>query len=191
MRVAILFTGGVESTALIEHALKENITFDLIHIVHNNRSGAENVFCKQIAKYYDKELFEVSIRKDRFDEQYSRSYRDIVAWLPIAMMATVKGKYNQVWFGNHKGEMDHTDSWSMFDAWNIMVKLRGINDSTKLKSPLMELTKVQQYSIIPPIVKKMIVGCEHLTVDEENNPVFCGYCGKCREWKKYNIVRDA
>ena len=72
-----------------------------------------------------------------------------------------------------------------------MVKLRGINDSTKLKSPLMELTKVQQYSIIPPIVKKMIVGCEHLTVDEENNPVFCGYCGKCREWKKYNIVRDA
>ena len=47
MRVAILFTGGVESTALIEHALKENITFDLIHIVHNNRSGAETIFCKR------------------------------------------------------------------------------------------------------------------------------------------------
>ena len=67
MRVAILFTGGVESTALIEHALKENITFDLIHIVHNNKTFAETVFCKQIADYYDKELYEIVLRKDLYD----------------------------------------------------------------------------------------------------------------------------
>ena len=191
MRVAILATGGVESTALIEHAIERNLTFDLLHFVYSNRSGVETLFLRSIAKYYDKELFEVSVRKDLYDERYNNGFRDMVAWLSIAMHAIPKGHYDQLWFCNHQGEMDGTSSWKMFDAWDIMMKLNGTGKITKLKSPLMELTKNEQYSMIPPKVKKMIVGCEHLLIDDDGEPIFCNKCGKCREWKKYNIVRDA
>jgi len=190
-RVAILFTSGVESTALIEHAIKENVQFDLVHAEYSNKSWNETPHCKNIAVHYDKEVYTLAVRNDRFNEDYPDVHRDVVLWLGYSMGALQRANYDEVWFGNHRGEMDDTNSWKMFDAWDIMIELGGMNHTTELKCPLMELTKHEQWCMIPDNIKPLCVGCEWLTNDDNDNPILCGKCGKCREWENNNIVIDA
>ena len=79
-KVCILFTGGAESTALCEHALKEDVVFDLVHIIHNNRSSAEMINGEKIAMYYEKVVYNIQVISDLFDERYVRHYRANMVW---------------------------------------------------------------------------------------------------------------
>lgn len=183
-RVCILFTGGAESTALCEHALQEDVIFDLVHMIHNNRSSAEMINGDKIAMYYEKVVYNIQVIADLFDERYVRHYRDNMIWLGMAIAKIPRGLYDEVWFGTHKGEIETAPT--LFDMWDNAMSLGG--EDTIIRTPLSALTKEEQYSIIPDEIKKLVVQCEYLTL-KDGKPVKCNDCGKCREWQK--LVKDA
>ena len=181
-KVLIMFSGGVESTALLQHAVEQDYDITLVHVTHNNRSHKEMSACRGIVHHlapYTK-LYEVLISKDEFDLDYQKGYRDVSIWLSTAMSIVGRGEWDEVWYGTHshdgKGKVP-----DMEQSWNAMMKVLRLD--TILTSPLTLISKLNLYKMLPKKIKECIVYCQVIPKGAWNKP--CGECGKCQEFKQY------
>ena len=67
--IMILYSGGVESTALVVHALKQEHNITLIHVIHNNKSQKEHTACRGTSyKHFGNlPVLAITIQKNNFD----------------------------------------------------------------------------------------------------------------------------
>jgi len=181
MKVLVMLSGGVESTALVNHAINNGIEVECLHAVYNRKTITEGIFAKQICEYYNVPYFEATFSNERFNQKYSKIPRkDSVWWAAALLTSAPLGGYNEVWFGMHLEEMSMTASGPI--GMNLM--LSSVDCEAKLDSPLSKHTKQQQWNSLPDEVKQLVTGCGQ-RFSKDDKP--CGKCEKCEEWKKFAI----
>ena len=181
-KVLIMFSGGVESTALFQHAINQEYETTLMHATHNNVSHKEFTACRGIvhdlAPYTN--LHEVLISKDGFDLEHRGSHPDVAIWMSVAMACVGRGEWDEVWYGNHNKDNQHKVA-NMEESWYAMMKILKLD--TILVSPLRLKSKLDLYNSLSPKTKRSIVYCSVIPKGAWNKP--CGECGKCQEFKQY------
>ena len=177
MKVLIMYSGGVESTALIQHATKWGHNIDLLHVTHNRSSTNEMAS----AKLMGNRLFELQLIKPEIDKHLTDKHKDVVMWMSGAMMVAAKGDYQEVWHGKHSMDPGLPSIPLMTTSWNAMMKILELK--TKLLAPLHEYSKRAQYDMLTSYQKSCIVSCRGGNYDAP-----CNKCVKCQEFKQ--LVED-
>ena len=179
--IMIMYSGGVESTALVVHALKQEHNITLIHVIHNNKSQKEHRACRGTSyKHFGNlPVLAITIQKNNFDLKYGHQHRDVSIWFAVAMMIAGRGAWDEVWYGTHN--KDNQDKIpNMEKAWDAMMDI--IERKTKIISPLRNKSKLDQYNMLTPEVKECIISCAVIADGARNEP--CGECMKCQEFKQ-------
>jgi 7-cyano-7-deazaguanine synthase in queuosine biosynthesis len=169
----ILFSGGVESTALLTIAEKQDILLLSDLPFKNYQTGYDRAKCEQIADYFGNRIvfYECSMPDD------GNKWQHQIHWLMTAAHLYVNSRddITEVWHGrsqdeNRKMSSHKVDTYSKHEeAWRIL------NPKIKLFKPLEFLSKKQQWNLIPDDVKPLVNSCIY------NNK--CGTCSKCKEFK--------
>ena len=180
-KILIMFSGGVESTALLQHATDLEHDVSLVHVIHNNKSAKELSACKGIVSTFPHaKLHSVELIKHSFDNLYGNPYRDVATWLGVAIAMVGRADFDEVWYGTHN--LDSTGKIADMDiAWYSMMDILELN--TRLESPLTTKSKLDQYQMLSSKVKQRIVSCAVIPKGVWNEP--CGECNKCMEFKHY------
>jgi 7-cyano-7-deazaguanine synthase in queuosine biosynthesis len=167
----ILFSGGVESTALLTKASKDDIVMtirdtspDDYYTYHPNRIEEVARAMKVQIQYTD---LKIPIHKKQFVYQ-------LWTFIPVAIMWVSRfPEINEIWYGLNNME----PSVSAKDDFEKCIKIWKIAfPQINLRFPLRRFSKEQQWSMIPKHIRPLITTCLN------NN--FCGTCRKCIELKK-------
>lgn len=188
MRI-ILFSGGVESTAMLEMMDEDDILLtykDKYFIGHSNIDGVpENL--KAIADYYKKKVhyFELHFSKNNIIHAHNTTHLIPIAGMLVHRYPQIK----EVWFGLSKDDMykmTYKELGTYALGWyHDEVFLHFWNEvfpNVPLYSPVKDLTKVQLWEMIPDEIKKYTVSCELLEGSLADGGG-CGDCWKCHEQK--------
>ena len=169
----ILFSGGVESTALLTIAEKQDILLLSDLPFAKYQTGYDKSKCEQIADYFGNRIifYECCMPDDGDKWQHQ------IHWLMTAAHLYVNSRNDitEVWHGrsldeNRKMSSQKIDTYARHEeAWRIL------NPKIKLFKPLEFLSKKQQWNLIPDEVKPLVNSCIYA-----NN---CGTCHKCKEFK--------
>lgn len=173
MAVLIMYSGGVESTALIQYAISQEVDYTLAHLTHNIKSQNEMTACLG-------DVHEVVISKPTFDQQFTNPHADIALWLSTAMQIVGRGNFDEVWFGAHSRD-NHDKIPMMQSTFRHMMKILKIQCT--LNAPLMYMDKIDQYRSLTYDQKRSIVSC-----NKGINTDPCGHCDKCEEFNQH-VVR--
>ena len=168
----ILFSGGVESVAMLTKASKDDIVMTIrdtspnhYHTYHPNRIEEVARAMKVQIQYTD---IKIPIEKSKgFVHQ-------LWTFTPIAIMwASRFPEINEIWYGLNNTEpsaLAKDDFEKCIKIWKIAFP------QINLRFPLRRFSKEQQWSMIPKHIRPLITTCLN------NN--FCGTCRKCIELKK-------
>jgi 7-cyano-7-deazaguanine synthase in queuosine biosynthesis len=169
----ILFSGGVESTALLTIAEKQDILLLSDLPFAKYQTGYDKSKCEQIADYFGNRIifYECCMPDD------GEKWQHQIHWLMTAAHLYVNSRddITEVWHGrsqdeNRKMSSQKIDTYARHEeAWRIL------NPKIKLFKPLEFLSKKQQWNLIPDEVKPLVNSCIY------NNE--CGTCHKCKEFK--------
>jgi 7-cyano-7-deazaguanine synthase in queuosine biosynthesis len=168
----ILFSGGVESIAMLTKASKDDIVMTIrdtslnhYHTYHPNRIEEVARAMKVQIQYTD---IKIPIEKSKgFVYQ-------LWTFIPITIMwASRFPEINEIWYGLNNTEpsaLAKDDFEKCVKIWKIAFP------QINLRFPLRRFSKEQQWSMIPKHIRPLITTCLN------NN--FCGTCRKCIELKK-------
>ena len=173
----ILFSGGVESTALLTMSKKE----DLILICEcpredyvKNDVNWDN--CRKIVNYFGNESIEfkfpTTIKGTKWVHQ--------INWFIFIshLIAESRGDISEVWWGMHHDE-SHKIKTHTIERRRILEKCmtawRVLQPKIKFQIPLEFMPKKQQWNLIPEEIKPLVNSCLY------GNK--CGNCNKCEEVK--------
>jgi len=168
----ILFSGGVESTALLTKAKKDDIVMTIrdtspedYYTYHPNR-------VEEVAKAMNVKIqyTDIKIPIHREDFVYQ-----LWTFIPISIMwASRFPSIQEVWYGLNNKEPSTLPV--VQDSFDRCVKIWKVAfPNVTLKFPLRHLSKEQQWKMIPKHVQPLITTCLYNT--------FCGKCRKCLELK--------
>ena len=170
-RTLILFSGGVESTALLATAGSNDIlvTIKPVFTDHLPTFNVSNV--EAIARIYNKTVNYSSITIPVTNRTFVHQiwYFVAVAGLWVARDTSI----TRVVSGRHAEEPTLANKPTfdvLLSAWNVM------HPTVPFEFPNGHLTKLEQWNMIPDNVKPLVSSC--LTTPA------CGYCHKCKEVKR-------
>lgn len=171
MARVILFSGGVESTALLTMADRDDLLLVCEVPFKDYKPGYNLDTCRKIAKRYGMQLVTFSCGL-----QFNRTeWLHQLNWLLMAANLVVKGSknYTEVWIGLQPKDVEAQYKQSiygqMFGMWEVL------NPEVMLRAPMRHLTKKMQWKLIPDDIKSLVNSCS-----EGTN---CGTCRKCEEFK--------
>lgn len=184
MKRLILFSGGVESTALL--TIKS--TEDVVITIEDTSPGETATFNKQAvlniaaAMQCDVKFCTVftPYERPRTNDQTHWVYQ---LWPFLAVASTWCAKdpsITALWYGGEYGGVDLLyDPWKKYvqlrDGWNLM------HPNVPIVFPLEAYTKVEHWDMIPDHVKPLVRTCLlNVHPDKDEN---CGTCRKCLELK--------
>jgi len=189
MRRLILFSGGVESTALLTLKSPEDV---VITIQDTSPSGVMS-FNKQavlnIAAAMQCEVKFCTIHTPYGDPLVGEKVQPVYQLWPFLAVASAwcakDPSISTIWYGYSlpQDEFDGTDSlyapWKkyaqLYDGWNIM------HPTVSIVFPTKKYTKLQHWEMIPDHVKPLVRTClKNVHPDKDEN---CGTCRKCLELK--------
>lgn len=184
MKRLILFSGGVESTALL--TIKQET--DVVITIEDTSPGETPTFNRQavlnIAHAFNTEvqfctIFTPYERPKTMDTKYW--VYQLWPFLAVASAWCAKDpSITELWYGGEYGGVDLLyDPWKKYvqlhDGWNIM------HPTVPIVFPLEAYTKEQHWELIPDHVKPLVRTCI-LNVHPEKDEN-CGKCRKCLELK--------
>lgn len=194
----ILFSGGVESTALCTLANEGDIL--LVSDRVNSTEGGiwHESSAHAIANYFNLEI-------QRFTMSGPKGNRWAHQWHHLFSVAHIvvsrNSGFTEVWYGansdfsSQQQQILETSVRQQHQrAWQIL------HPDVALRCPLEQLSKRQQWNLIPDAAKSMVVTCTQIfhytdkhastpTVSFENHVIKgCGRCEKCREFEKFVIL---
>lgn len=172
MKRLVLFSGGVESTALLTLANPER---DVVLFVDatGEMSTALQADARRVAKSMGFELKSGFLATGATGSTISPMYQ--LYWLLAVASVRVKQTpdITQVWYGLHAGEPHaervQEDFVRLREAWKI------VHPNVLLRWPLYSKTKEEQWELIPAATKKLVRNCDFVRN--------CGHCPKCTELK--------
>jgi 7-cyano-7-deazaguanine synthase in queuosine biosynthesis len=194
MKVLILLSGGVESTALIKHGLSEktkdyyqvnNIEVECLHVCYSRkligtRTGQELVQSKKICDHYGVKLWTFIRDLGDFGVQYPKVVRDALIWFSDAIIVAAAGDFDEVWFGNHADD-NYGLMRQLYGMWQIQSEATFNRKPPRLRSPLRLVRKLDQWNSIPE-VHDLVKTCTIINDDSNGK---CGECMKCKEFDWY------
>lgn len=178
MRRLILFSGGVESTALLTLADKKDLLLTCEIPFKGIPGCLDYTKCRAIASMFGNSLIEFKFPIQIQERQWLHQ----INWFIFAchLVAESRGDISEVWWGMHHDESHKVKNYSIdrrralekcMTAWSVL------QPTIKFSIPLEFESKDKQWQRIPDDVKKYVNWCSF------NND--CGKCAKCLEFKKY------
>jgi 7-cyano-7-deazaguanine synthase in queuosine biosynthesis len=170
----ILFSGGVESTALLTIAAPDDILITINKVFSNSTPSFQKEFVDKVALYFGKQTnyctVEIPSNTQVFVHQIQ--YFFSVASLWVAKDPSI----TEVWNGTRNDEIPKNQN--LFDrvtqSWDIMFP------NVKFTSPLGHLTKQGHWNLIPEEIRPSVKSCTHAGA-------ICCCCQKCLEHKRLII----
>lgn len=170
----ILFSGGVESTALLTLSTPDDIAFVAKpfndannYVVTYKQSSVE-----AIASFYGLQPHYAVYKMPEVDRQKKKYIHQMIAFIGIAhMMVNQYSDITEVWCGRNCDEPSPAIALMIeqhMAAWAIL------NPTIPFLHPLDHLSKVEQMALIPKEIRHHISSCV-----THNN---CGHCFKCKEY---------
>lgn len=197
----IPWSGGVESTALVNWALKNNKT---PLVIHNRMNAAEwdsvqtmsnifNIKVFKIQETIDIDLTPDPLNRDFFSKQfdYKPKWSPIihrwVYWTAYAnlLYPTIKHLYyghcgaGAVRYGDGLGDLMHEGAVAIFKSFENYLSVHGIE--SKFIAPLDSMTKREQWLSLPEEIKKEIFTCQKQGAVEHKKNCKSYDCNKCHE----------
>ena len=168
----ILFSGGVESTAMLTRATKN----DIVMTIRDTSPRAYITFhqnrVEEIAKLMHVKIHYTDI-KIPIEREKDFVYQ-LWTFVPIAILwASRIPRITEVWYGLNNQE---PSDMARKDFEKCVQVFKVAYPNVALKFPLRHLTKKQQWDIIPSNVQPLITSCLFNK--------FCGTCHKCLELKE-------
>lgn len=172
MKRLVLFSGGVESTALLTLAIPGH---DVVLFVHAP-DEAPTALCNDAERVAKSMGFELSVGflgTGTTGNFLNPAYQ--LYWLLAVASVRVKQvpQITEVWYGLHTGEPHaervQEDFIRLKKAWEIL------HPGVLLRWPLYSKTKEEQWELIPAATKKLVRNCDFVRN--------CGQCPKCKELK--------
>lgn len=166
----LFFSGGVESTAILEAYKNTNIR--LLYVYSPWYKHFKECALK-IANFYKKEL--------EFFEMHSsvtggNHLQQLNWYLMVAYLYSLKWpEINTFYYGLHKRDTSLVSKSGLTNLKNVQAHFKTLMPNASLVFPFDALSKKQQYDMIPEEVKGMLHTC-----NRTNN--FCGKCSKCVEF---------
>ena len=185
--VAIMLSGGVESTALVQHALNSDL-YPLCHFTSlfpNTHPHLAHV--KAIAELYGVELYEWDMEKRAFNPDHGHQTKSWYWWsLYGAMLGVAYPDIKEIWIGANCGVRRPFDIPNDPDPYELYARPLKLIESgsdmvdgtAKARLPLAHKTKLEQWHMIPEHIRPHIVTCER---QFEFGQPRCGLCRKCIE----------
>ena len=168
----ILFSGGVESTALLTKASKDDIVMTIRDTSPNHYYTYHPSRIEEVAKAMKVQIQYTDI-KIPIEKSKGFVYQ-LWTFIPITIMwASRFPEINEIWYGLNNTEpsaLAKDDFEKCVKIWKIAFP------QINLRFPLRRFSKEQQWSMIPKHIRPLITTCLN------NN--FCGTCRKCIELKK-------
>jgi 7-cyano-7-deazaguanine synthase in queuosine biosynthesis len=182
---ALAFSGGVESTALMAWLKSKGekfVAFNLMVSLPNPPFGPVEVWlakqrvnAKIIAEKMGVPLIELDIQMTNLGTvrpeapTYKHSFqRWYISWY-FGMLATYNPGITNMYYGLNN---EDTSSKNPAMRQKIVDMIVLMSDEDRLRTPLMHMTKAEQWALIPDDVKPLVLTCY-------NN--VCGGCFKCKE----------
>ena len=167
----ILFTGGIESTALLTQSKPDDVLLSITPVFPNDTVTYKKSTSEKIADYFGHKVTyaQISIPIEPTPYQFVHQMRVFISvcnlWVAKNLQIT------EVWCGRNSAEpgvilKPFIDQ--MMAAWAVL------HPNVQFLHPLDHLSKQQQWEFIPPEVKPLLSSCIYHTM--------CGRCHKCMEW---------
>lgn len=166
----ILLSGGVESTALLTRSTPEDIALVVEPTFNNDLHTYRKSSIELLGKRFGVRV--VHARAEIPDLGSRTFVHQMGVFVSLANLVVARNpKISEVWCGRNKAE----------PAENIkdyierhMVAWASLHPLVPFKHPLDNLSKKEQWELIPEDVKPLVSSCIHHR--------FCGLCYKCKEW---------
>lgn len=181
VKVLILWSGGVDSTALLKwHLEQTNCEVHAHHVKLLNRGGMVD---KQLKSVEDMEPILQKIKPFKFTQsvQYASILGDVFICLVDGMRIAYNEEYDEVAVGFTTSDNETEDSPKNLKTLYHMVDACNENDvytdhQIKLTTPLKKFTKEKCWNLLGKEIQERVWWCR----EEE----ICGECFQCKEMKK-------
>lgn len=176
--ILVLFSGGVESTALAALSNKETTLLHVEPPYTNTLKAYDINKARQIATMLNRELLEY---KQQLQLQPGGFIHQI-NWFLCAVhlvLAARPNTYTEVWWGMHQGESHRYYNHTVERRQTLLKVYTAhyqLHPNIIWRIPLEDKTKVEQWTMIPEHIKPLVVSC-----NTNNN---CGVCKKCQEFNR-------
>lgn len=175
-KILILFSGGIDSTALIYYYKSKEYQIKCLHIQYNQESAkSELKSVKKICDYYNISFEVVSLPfsiQKRFNEYIGRN----TLFVLIALSSKFSESYNRIAIGINASSHYYDCSNNFIN--DIQTIVDGYYAGTKaIEAPFVNLTK---YEIIYFCISNEIPIDLTYSCLMQNSPP-CGKCGACRD----------
>lgn len=180
----ILFSGGVESTALATMSDKNDILLLSEFPFKSYHMGYDLDKAKTIANLLDRELIVFKCELPIIPKNWMHQLN----WLVFVahLLTQSRNNVSDIWYGRNSYDITYSEQTlrelqdvnSNWKNWKALNAWKELQPTIPFHSPLENLTKKEQWSMIPDNIKPWVNSCLFMTN--------CGQCTKCREFK--NLV---
>ena len=191
----VLWSGGLDSTAILLYYLKENIPFETVYIhVENNKvkakeeKKARKKILKALEDYYKIKITDYEVKLGIANFKYKNTFAQPLLWM-FGIMQSIHGKYDNVNLGYVKEDCFWHIKHNFEESyWH----LKRVMDNHFEKLPLLSYPfewysknhLIDQYysNDIGKYIFPMIWVCE----SSKEPSVQCGKCEPCKRFKEVN-----
>jgi 7-cyano-7-deazaguanine synthase in queuosine biosynthesis len=194
----VLFSGGLDSTALVYKRLREGCTVDVLFIEagqHALKREAERKVMTAILQEFDEMIKygEVSgnLRHRWTDVEFrwdvhngparGFAFSQVLPWLTTAFQAAIPGSFvdhASVDIAYCLGDQISLEMYRIQEVWKLMWSIMRHDPMVPLEFPFMKTTKADMMQILPGYLRKMTWTCE-LPDAGDPDPTECGKCVAC------------
>lgn len=173
----ILFSGGVESTALLDNATKEDIILCISSIFPKSLTTYNKDNVEKICNHYGLTPTYATININYVPSIFTFTHQ-MTEFITICnLMCHKNTDITEIWCGRNSSEPNN----NIKDYINKqMILWNMLQENVEFKHPLDYLSKQEQYELIPKEIRKYVSSCIH-----HSN---CGQCNKCKELIQCGIV---
>ena len=166
----ILFSGGVESTALLTQSKPDDLLLTIEPTYPNDRPSFDPVKADQLASYYGLKVHYCKVNIP-IEPKPFRFVHQMRIFVSLANLWVAKSsEITEVWCGRNSKEPSEGITPfinQMMAAWNVL------QPRVPFLHPLDHLSKRAQWEMIPADLKPLVSSCMYHRM--------CGTCRKCME----------
>ena len=188
-----MFSGGVESTALLNWTVNNGYKPIALHSVWDNPITTANVLHDNVTDICAELGVELIVHKHpKYDhEEVSEEYFNSSRHLFLALMSSMTQfpHIKEYFWGVNSGMTNYGDlnksdfpwlsrAWEFNIVFEFYARLMNTEHGMRLEPPLGGMTKWEQWCSIPIPLRQYVNSCS------EGGDVRCGTCNKCIEFNK-------
>tara|TARA_Y100001972_G_C7512334_1_gene258811 strand:+ start:107 stop:694 length:588 start_codon:yes stop_codon:yes gene_type:complete len=188
-KVLVCLSGGVESSALVQHGVRNGYNVECIHATWDNKTQYEHYQARKIADHYEVPYSNIIMNAEEFNSKTRPDIqvKDAPRWGAALLLTAPVDHYKEIWFGSFLGE----SAPGATTPAGAEIMLRSVGCEATICSPLYQMKKIDQWRMLDKEVKELVTSCNRIRDELTLAQGPCGDCEKCREWELHKIVRDA